>query len=465
MGGPSGPAHRRVRILVQEFPSSSFRYTGSEPKITVMGTFCSHCKRREDEAGFTLVEMMIALFIGAFAFTALAAYLAGGLKVLSTQKTRTQANELATQAIEDLQRLDDEYIGFCTAAPASLPAGFTAADWVKLPHCPSNTLVQDPCTAPAAPTAPANLAPDEEYTCRRVNITYTVKRYVAWASAAKTDKKISVRVSWTNDGRSHEVVQETTRALTPPPTITGGFINNTAAAVSITLAGNSLPVSGLPVDLKATATGLAASDNVRANFTYLGPSNVPQTISVSLVSTDGLTWTGSIATFQLPLGKQYVFFTGVRLSDKKEGSGGVVQLETGCTTSPCPPGPSGTSPVAISAPSVNPTSPDADSAGALVSSSLTIKATTTNTTANGSPASVTALVPMSGGGTKSVGLARDNASCFTTCTWTAVVEAPVAGAKGFRFSSTGSPKVRVTAVQRVQHGTTAVADSSTVVFQ
>lgn len=427
-----------------------------------MATLCLHCKRREDEAGFTLVEMMIALFIGAFAFTALAAYLAGGLKVLSTQKTRTQANELATEGIEDLQRLDDEYIGFCTA-PSSPPSGFT--DAVVLPHCPSNTVVHDPCTAPAAPAAPANLAPDDEYTCRRVNVTYTVKRYIAWATADRTDKKISVRVSWTNDGRSHEVVQETTRATVPSPSVTAGFINNTLTTATITLAGNGLPAPGLSVDLKATTTGLTAADNVRATFTYKAASNVPQTISVSLTSTDGATWTGSIGSFQFPLGRQYVFFTAVRLSDKKDGSGGVVQLETVCTASPCPPGPSGTSPVGVSAPSVNPTSPDADSAGAMVSSSITIKATTTNTTTSGNTASVTALVPTVGGGAKSVALALDNPTCLTTCNWTGVLTGPVSGAKGFRFSSTGSPKVRVTAVQRVNHGTTAVADSSTVVFQ
>ena len=74
-------------------------------------------RRVRDEEGFTLIEMVIALAIGAVAFTALAAVLMVSLKAVAVQKTRTRANEIATQGIEDLQRFDYDHLGLCAAPP------------------------------------------------------------------------------------------------------------------------------------------------------------------------------------------------------------------------------------------------------------------------------------------------------------------------------------------------------------
>jgi prepilin-type N-terminal cleavage/methylation domain-containing protein len=69
--------------------------------------------------GFTLVELLVALMIATIALVALAFTLAAALKVAGLQKTRSQANEIATQAIEDLQRLDYDHLGVCSPAPGT----------------------------------------------------------------------------------------------------------------------------------------------------------------------------------------------------------------------------------------------------------------------------------------------------------------------------------------------------------
>src|SRR6266511_4821277 len=116
--------------------------------------------RRSD--GFTLIELLAALGIAAIAVLALAGGLAAALKLSGLQKVRTQGNELATQAIEDLQRLDYDHLGVCTPAPGA-PSGLTDAAY--LANC-SSPSYEEPCT----PTA--GQVPDTSYPCTRRGITY-----------------------------------------------------------------------------------------------------------------------------------------------------------------------------------------------------------------------------------------------------------------------------------------------------
>ena len=94
---------------------------------------------RPREGGFTLVEMLVVISITAFVFLALAALLAGAARSLAVAKTRTQANEIATQGIEDLQRYDFNDLGVCSGAadptPATIPASLTGLTSVQLANC------------------------------------------------------------------------------------------------------------------------------------------------------------------------------------------------------------------------------------------------------------------------------------------------------------------------------------------
>src|SRR5438093_13061369 len=100
-------------------------------------------RAQRHDGGFTLLEMVVAIALGAFAFAAIGAIFMSGLKALSVQKQRTQGNEVATKAIEDLQRFSYDKLGLCTAPPGTAPDGLT--DTVLLANCTSPTY-EEPCT-------------------------------------------------------------------------------------------------------------------------------------------------------------------------------------------------------------------------------------------------------------------------------------------------------------------------------
>lgn len=419
-----------------------------------------------DEAGLTLVEMVIAIAIGAIVFTALAAYLNGGLRMLAIQKARTQGNEIATQGIEDLQRLEDEYVGFCSA-PASPPAGLS--DAVILPNCASST-VSNPCSPPAvAPSPPADLVPAQTYVCNRLNISYTVKRYIAWADVTtKTEKHLEVYVTWTDSGNAHEVVQRSKRTLIPPPAVTAPTLTP-AAGSTIDSTGR---LSG-PIGITATTTGLTAADTVRVTFTRRdtsgSPLGAPRPGVVSLApSADGTTWTASIepAAFDFPRGTQVFVVTAIRSSgDKREGSSLALPYFFSCTGAGCPSTPL---PPTVSAPTVSvgpaftSSSVDADAAGALVSDSIRVQVVTSGMTASGF---VTAFVPTLSGA-RALNLAPVVGTCSTaTCTWRGTVSRASAGTRGFRFTNTGSQDLYAVGAHVVTDGATTRSMATSMTIQ
>src|SRR5437868_200780 len=166
-------------------------------------------ERARDEAGFTLIEMVVAVGLSAIVFTALAMSLGGALRTVQVQKTRTTANEVATQGIEDLQRFKYSNLGLCTAplppAGTSVPAGFSTVVTV---NC-TNAAVEEPCTPtvfnPPLTTEPV---PKESYVCNRNGTAYTVSRYVAWGDDAQTSKRLAVVVDWLDSAGRHEVAQQ-----------------------------------------------------------------------------------------------------------------------------------------------------------------------------------------------------------------------------------------------------------------
>src|SRR3954447_19853673 len=101
---------------------------------------------RARDAGFTLIEMVIAIGISAVIMTAMAFSLGSSLKTMQLQKSRTLANEVATQGIEDLQRFPYSSLGVCGAPArpnnALPPTGFSS---VIVLNC-TNASIEEPCT-------------------------------------------------------------------------------------------------------------------------------------------------------------------------------------------------------------------------------------------------------------------------------------------------------------------------------
>jgi prepilin-type N-terminal cleavage/methylation domain-containing protein len=418
--------------------------------------------RPEDRCGgFTLVEVLVALAIAAFAFLALTAGLMAAIRVAGLQKTRADGNEIATEAIEDLQRLDYDHLGVCTPPSGLAPAGLTSP--VYLANCSNPTYAQ-PCSSAAGEV------PTSSYFCPRRGVVYQVRRYIAWADNAHTVKRLAVLVDWTDQGGTHTITQESSLRSPDQGSVVGlaaPAFSATSVLVNGVQASTSNPVKLVdgvvqtPLTFSATTTGIP--DGVFVTFLTRGQSG-PVAATLPLVSSGAPgAWSVTIPAgstqFVFGAGSQYVTFVTTRSADGKVNSQPNAQALTlaacqpgltSCAASPNPP--------ALSAITVTPSAPRIDSAGLLCSGiGMTLSAAASNLAPSDS---VTATFQTLGG-PYSVALASTDGT-----TWTGTIPTSA----GYRFSS-GSQPVYITAAQAYaptanppSYGSTAAAPSTPVSF-
>lgn len=416
-----------------------------------------------NQDGFTLIELVMALAISAFAFLALATMLAGTLRALSVGKTRAQGNEVATQGIEDLQRLDFNDLGLCaTGAGGSDPApavpgsliGFTS---VALPNCSGTVVYAQPCAAPAGALT-TFAVPKQTYTCLRNKITYTVNRYIVWADNPHTAKRLAVYVSWTDQAGTHQVAQESSLrspntasviGLSPPQ-----FVNVSASPANVAIEADGSPDTA--ISLSANTNGLTASDSVYATLYTLTTqpdlSVQPLPTQFVLTTADGAQWSTTIPAGTQPkfgAGIQFVTFTEVRAGDSKANSKVAATILHFCPAGGCP-----ANLPTISAATVSPSSINIDSSGVL-QSTFTVSATTTNLT---SDSSVSVMIQTQTGASSQPLNPSNSCTVGGACnSWSATF---TAGQLSLRFLP-GVQQFYVTAVTPVG-GAAATNGSSTV---
>ncbi|HVF75062.1 MAG TPA: prepilin-type N-terminal cleavage/methylation domain-containing protein [Acidimicrobiales bacterium] len=191
------------------------------------------------EAGFTLIEVVVALSVMAVVAVALAGVLESGLRALAASKARSQGNEIATQGIEDLQRFSFNNLGLCAAPTGTAPTGLD--NTVFLSNCPTPPAAVpyvEPCSGATG------TVPDEEYACVRNNVTYTVKRYVAWSDSAQTTKRLAVFVEWDDLTGRHQVSQQSSLRAPDQAAITGLAPPAFAATPAPTVSPSNVSLNG-----------------------------------------------------------------------------------------------------------------------------------------------------------------------------------------------------------------------------
>lgn len=156
-----------------------------------------------DEAGMTLIEVMIAMLLLTVVLSALAGVLITSLRALHGNETRARANALANEVLEDLQGRAWEEVGFL-ASDAGFRADFDGED----------TVVVDSDDAGGAER------PLPQQTVTRDGIDYDVRTDITWVDDAATGtehdyKRFRVSLSWTDLGQARDVTHAATRAPSP----------------------------------------------------------------------------------------------------------------------------------------------------------------------------------------------------------------------------------------------------------
>lgn len=202
------------------------------------------------------MEMVVAIAVLAATVLAVSGVLESGLRGLAAAKARARANQIATEGIEDLQRFAFNNLGLCDVPSGTAPAGLDTL--VTLPNCPAAPAYENPCQ----PGVAGNV-PKAEYPCVVNNVTYTVKRYVAWSDALQSTKRLAVYVEWTDLVGKHQVSQQSSlrapdqAAITglAPPTFTG---QPTALGTEspLRIDGDRRLVSSSSIQLDATTSNL-----------------------------------------------------------------------------------------------------------------------------------------------------------------------------------------------------------------
>lgn len=423
------------------------------------------------DEGFTLIEMIVAVALSAIVLVALAGGLGGGLRALAVQKARTQGNEVATLGIESLQSLSYDALGVCVAAAGAPPslANTTPPPAGACTGTEENDLGwgEQPCRT-SLPSSGVGFV-RATYKCTRNNVTYDVRRFVAWGDDAQMSKRLAVFVKWRDTVGEHEVSQQSSLrapgaqdiAGLPTPQLSGLIVNGSAAPGSATLSLN--PGGDLAADapLQVTTSGLTAGassttgDKVYTTFSVLDATDTPDTISVFLSSTNGSNWTGSIpAGTRFGNGTQYFTFATIRAADGKGNALASPKVTfTGATTGASP------APTFVSwsaTPSGGGTDVRVTSSGGLIPTAVNLAATTTNSSPTDS---VTVLFQTRTG---AVSARLSNVTCSTgTCSW----QGSILQESGYSFT-VGTKKMYFTIAQPFTvpgTGSTA-AEERTVTF-
>jgi type II secretory pathway component PulJ len=420
------------------------------------------------DGGFTLLELTIAMGLAAFVFAGLGAVLLGGLRSLAVAKARTQGNEVATQAIEDLQRFDFGNLGLCATPATTPPSGLT--DIVYLQGSCTGAPVEDSCASQSG------TAISSGYTCTVNGITYNVSRYIAWSDTEHTSKRLAVFVNWQDTVGTHTVSQQSSVrspgvanvvGLSPPtltnPSVGPCDVSNSGTTCTQALNNGKL-VHDIPVSVQAT--NMQTTDQVEAVFDIIDATGNPRQEPTFLTSANGTTWTGSMpvsAGYTFGTGSQFVTFNAIRSSDGKQSSTIYTTIVNFC--------PSSGSCSSSTLPTITNTSVPSTTVGITPSGALKASFTVTAKTNNVTTDDSVYLSFLTQSGMISIPLQYDatntcNTSAWSGCTWTGTVS----NTAGYAFVA-GTQTVYFTVQQvlsqsggSVDQGSTYAVSGGTVKF-
>ena len=235
--------------------------------------------RASADAGFSLIESVVALTVAALFFTALGGVLVASLRATLVGRQAQQAADLANRTVEKFRNRDYATIGLEAADAATDPA-ITASRYA-VPSANGTTRTEPIVIATTSPVT-------QHVTPMALDGTnFSIARYVpsppADATTGASYKRVTVVVSWTTGGRTRSRSTSTLVGLTrrglPAP----------ASDLRVTAASQTVSRSGV-LTLRVAVTNLG----VRSRWTItpkttLSPSTVDRAWPVTWYRDDGAT--------------------------------------------------------------------------------------------------------------------------------------------------------------------------------
>jgi prepilin-type N-terminal cleavage/methylation domain-containing protein len=175
---------------------------------------------QESEAGFTIVELVVAMAVLAMVMAPLASVFWSAMRTAGAAAHRTDGSSIASREIEGMRAVPYSQVGFYADQPG-VTATFEGLTTVSLGATSPSTGSAIPHMQPQTPdpSAATNFAPDPDPTNAspivQGSVSYSVRRYVVWANAQGTSstytqayKRLTVIVTFTDQVGTHTVRQD-----------------------------------------------------------------------------------------------------------------------------------------------------------------------------------------------------------------------------------------------------------------
>lgn len=238
-------------------------------------------RSEHNQDGFTVIEMVIALTIMAFAFMTLATVQFGGLKALAASRQRSAFIELATAEMEALRSLPASLVGVSDTDPNFLDGSAYPGNQ----HNGADAIVLTGTTSPPVPPAVQVVTTSD---VRGIVLPYTVRRWVTKdpgqdPGATQQDlRRLEIEIEW-SENRTFTRNVNLTSVWYP-----GGN-------------GTDPPVNNPPVINPAPATSVSPSSGSAStifNFTADAYDPDADGLTFNWQFGDGTTGSGSTTTHQ-----------------------------------------------------------------------------------------------------------------------------------------------------------------------
>jgi prepilin-type N-terminal cleavage/methylation domain-containing protein len=179
---------------------------------------CTRVRARDREAGFTIIELSVALGLLAVVAAAIAGVFWSAVRTASVANHRTEAAAIASREMEAMHAVPYASVGFYgdETGYTSTFESYTTVTLAGSTPTGTTPLIQPQTPDPSASVGfapdpdPANANPIVQS-----NVRYSVRRYVVWASAKDASttytnayKRLTVIASWSDVVGAHSVRQD-----------------------------------------------------------------------------------------------------------------------------------------------------------------------------------------------------------------------------------------------------------------